>query len=117
MGSSGRRSKQRDPDLSQRQALHAMLVFVGSGLRFCIILTGPEGSLISVQMDMMHVGCSEKLARSWMSSTTTSATVGDCGLSTARSSYSSLDSSCTPEAVGTAVSCEHRSRFGQHVRR
>ncbi len=56
-----------------------------------------------------------KLARSWMSSTTTSATVGDCGLSTVRSSYSSLDSSCMPEAVGTAVSCEHRSRFGQHV--
>jgi hypothetical protein len=71
------------------------------------VLTYP--CTVDVRMDMTHVGCSEKLARSWMSSTTTSAIVGDCGLSTARLSYSSLDSSCTPQVVGTAVSCEHRS--------
>jgi len=93
-----------------------MLVFCRFGASILYNINWARGLTylcsIDVRMDMMHVGCSEKLARSWMSSTTTSATVGDCGLSTVRSSYSSLDSSCTPEAVGTAVSCEHRSRFG-----
>ncbi len=98
--------------------LHAMLVFCRFGASILYNINWARGLTyicsVDVRMDMMHVGYSEKLAGSSMSSTTTSATVGD-GLSTARLSYSSLDSSCMPEAVGTAVSCEHRSRFGQHV--
>jgi len=59
--------------------LHAMLVFFRFGASILYNINWARGltylCTVDVRMDMTHVGCSEKLARSWMSSTTTSAIV------------------------------------------
>jgi hypothetical protein len=74
--------------------LYAMLVFSRCGASILYNINGARGltylCTVDVRMDVMHVGCLERLARSWMSTTTTSATVGDFGLSTGSSSCSSL---------------------------
>jgi hypothetical protein len=65
--------KKRDPDMGNGW-LHAMLVIFrfGVSIMYNIIWARRLSYLctIDVRVDIMHVGCSEKLARSWMSSTT-----------------------------------------------